>query len=341
MVLPERLYLDSNILMPLVIEGHPSSQGMARSLRKLRRSAASLSLIVADVFLNEVISHLNIALEEFKSLDLEKKESREQYVNYFGLTGTNAFIAAYFNRPKTELDFSFEKWLRHHAPFATESDLAQWLTKREFLLVRTNPTSGDESRELGGIEVALDSAYDRIESRLGIGRKKLEVLKNHEARVLKRLRDDLKLGIRGYFVTDDKKLRGAVQLMGLRELEENVISNLGLVQLVNLTVGNKCDPHLLNTAAWSMRMVDEKMFLRSYLVDRIQKNYDAAMLLSMPKLLDATVERAAKEAALEKVNIRPSRDMNKGRTTRFIRRIESEFYSEMAKEVKKIKEQLR
>jgi hypothetical protein len=97
----------------------------------------------------------------------------------------------------------------------------------------------------------------------------------------------------------------------------------------------------MNSIVWSMRIVDDKMFLRNYLISRIEKQYDAAMLLSMPKMLDAFVDRATKEAKQEGVEIKPTRDTNKGRTARFVRRIESEFYEEMAKEVKKIKDQLR
>lgn len=342
LVLPEKLYLDSNILMPLVIAGHPSSHGLRSSLRKLRRSSPSLLVLIPDVFLNEVISHLRLAREEFKELGLEKPAESEQYSAYFGPTGTNAFIAAYLNRPEEDMDRAFEEWLDKVAPYRVESELAKWLRDSEFLIVDTSPISSTDHNELAEVEVSLDTGYDHVESRTPPGaRRKPDILKDHEARVLKKLRDDIRSGQRSYLVTDDKKLRVAVQMGKNWEIQENVISHLSLIQLIDLTVGNRVDANVLNSIVWSMRIVDDKMFLRNYLIARIEKQYDAAMLLSMPKMLDAFVERATKEAKQEGVEINPTRDSNKGRTTRFVRRIESEFYEEMAREIKKIKEQLR
>jgi hypothetical protein len=328
--------------MPLVIVGHPSSRGLNSSVRKLRQSSTSLSVLVPDVFLNEVISHLSLARQEFKELGLEKPAASEQYSDYFGPTGTNAFIAAYLNRPEGYLNLPFEEWLNSAAPYRTESELEKWLRDRDFLVVNTAPASPVEHNELGEMEASLDAGYDQVEFRAAPGaRRKPEILKDHEARVLRKLRDELRSGQRSYLVTDDKKLRAAVQMGRNWEIEENVISHLSLIQLIDLTVGNRVDANVLNSIVWSMRIVDDKMFLRNYLISRIEKQYDAAMLLSMPKMLDEFVDRATKEAKQEGVEIRPTRDISKGRTTRFVRRIESEFYEEMAKEVKKIKEQLR
>jgi len=342
LVLPEKLYLDSNILMPLVIAGHPSSNGLRSSVRKLRQSSASLSILIPDVFLNEVISHLGLAKQEFKELGLEKPAESELYSDYFGPTGTNAFIAAYLNRPADLLNLTFEEWLIKVAPYRTEFELAKWLRDREYLVVNTSPSSPVEHKDLGEVEASLDVGYDQVESRMAPGaRRKPDILKDHEARVLKKIRDDIRSGQRSYLVTGDKKLRAAVQMGGNWEIEENVISHLSLIQLIDLTVGHRADANVLNSIVWSMRIVDDKMFLRNYLISRIEKQYDAAMLLSIPRMLDAFVDKATKEAKQEGVEIKPTRDSNKGRTARFVRRIESEFYEEMAKEVKKIKQQLR
>jgi hypothetical protein len=342
LVLPEKLYLDSNILMPLVIEGHPNSHGLQGSLRKLRQSSKSLSILIPDVFLNEVISHRGLAIQEFRDLGLEKPAESEQYSDYFGPTGTNAFIAGYLNRSEKLLDITFGEWLEKVAPYRTEAELEKWLRHREFVVINTSPRSAAEHKALGEMELSLDKGYDQLESRSAPGiRRKPEILKDHEARVLTKLKDDIESSHRSYLVTDDKKLRAAVQMGQNWEIEENVISHLSLIQLIDLTVGNRVDANVLNSIVWSMRIVDDKMFLRHYLISRIEKHYDAAMLISMPKMLDSFVDKAAKEAKQEGVEIRPTRDTNAGRTTRFVRRIEREFYEEMAKEVKKIKEQLR
>jgi len=288
------------------------------------------------------VSHLSLAKLEFKELGLEKSAESQQYSDYFGPTGTNAFIAAYLNRPDDSLSLPFEEWLNKVAPYGTEFELAKWLRLRDLVVLNTAPGSPVEHQELGEVEASLDAGYDQVESRTAPGaRRKPDILKDHEARVLKKLRDDVRSGQRSYFVTDDKKLRAAVQMGRNWEIEENIVSHLSLIQLIDLTVGHPADPNVLNSIVWSMRTVDDKMYLRNYLISRIEKQYDAAMLLSMPRMLDAFVDRATKEAKQEGVEIKPNRDINKGRTTRFVKRIESEFYEEMAKEVRKIKEQLR
>ncbi len=126
----------------------------------------------------------------------------------------------------------------------------------------------------------------------------------------------------------------------LWELEDGAEAD-ELTERFTLSYGRAVARRMVDVASVRLWFVDDKLFLRNYLISRIEKQYDAAKLLSIPKMLDAFVDRATKEAQQEGVEIRPTRNMNKGRTTRFVRRIESEFYEEMAKEVKKIKEQLR
>lgn len=339
LTLPQNLYMDSNILMPLTIEGHPYHESLNVAIEKLRRSSGALRVYVADVFLNEVVSHRRLAEAEYRELNLADDMSRDQYMDYYGVMGINAFIAGYMNRPTKYSHKSFSEWLNHAAPYTNEKELSAWLDTRGLITIRTIPSEPSELRDLAEVEAKLTASYLVYEDTKKIIRRKADVLKAHEARQLKVLKDDLGAGVRSYFVTDDKKLKDVVQLCSIGSINEAVMSNLSLIQLIDLTVGIKCEPNVMNRIVWSVRMLDDKMFLRDYLVARIQKQYDAAMLMTMPRMLDAVVERVTREASLEKVTIRPSRDMDKGRTSRFINRIEREFYSEMAKEIRKVKEQ--
>jgi hypothetical protein len=337
LILPQSLYLDSNILMPLVVEGHPNSHGIDQAIRKLGRSSGKLTVSVADVFLNEVISHRKRAVHEYNDLSLDKGENVAQYVDYFGLLGINAYLAAYFNRKEELLSNNFQRWLALAAPYTTETELAAWLRGKGILIVDTSFRERGEMTDLNRIDSALTSAYDADEEKRKYVVQKPDVLIRHEARMLKVLSDDQRRGARSYFVTNDKKLKSAVHASFPPEIEESIVSHLGLIQLIDLTVGNKCEPHILNRVVWSVAMIDDRMYLRNYLTSRIQKKYDAAMLLTMPKMLDAFVDRAAREAKLEKVDIVPNKDTDKGRTTRFIGRIEGEFFKAMAEEMKKVK----
>jgi hypothetical protein len=339
LVLPQNLYLDSNILLPLIIEGHPSYRELNASIRKLRRTSGTVNVYVADVFLNEVVSHRRLAQSEYKDLGLDQLTERDQYLDYYGLMGINAFIAGYINRPSNCTELSFEEWLDRIAPYTSERQLSTWLKSRDLLTVATTPGTSQEMRSLGEYEAALDKAYELYETRREFLKRKPDVLKDHEARQIRILDEDIRSGKRSFFVTDDKKLKEVVQLTGMPGVEDAVISNLALIQLIDLTVGIKCEPHVINRIVWSVRMLDDKMFLREYLVSRIQKKYDAAMLLTLPKMLDTVVEQAAKEAHQEKVQIRPTRNMDKAKTSRFINRIEKDFYAEMAREMAKTKEQ--
>jgi hypothetical protein len=114
--LPERLYLDSNVLLPTITAGHPLRPVYVDTLKRLSEAAASadapLEVVVSQQFLNEVVSHRGKALELVHGLGLENTEQLAKHILFYDATNTNVFVDAYapfIGREGNTL--SFEKFL--------------------------------------------------------------------------------------------------------------------------------------------------------------------------------------------------------------------------------------
>ena len=102
--MPQKLYLDANVVMPAITRGHPLRSSYSQALRQLTdasaRAGTRISVVVGEQFLNEVVSHRNLAIEMVERLNLEEPEDLSRYIALRGALYTNVFVAAFASRER-------------------------------------------------------------------------------------------------------------------------------------------------------------------------------------------------------------------------------------------------
>lgn len=203
----------------------------------------------------------------------------------------------------------------------------------------TTSQPGQEADEYLVLRKVLLEAYGMDEWDNPMQPPKKDILKEHEALQLALLQRELRQGKRSLMVTADNRLRRVTLSAKIGGLKDALISELGLVQLVDLLMGVDLDPVSLSRLIWSFSLFDEEAAVRNYLIDRAVQKYDEAIVLTMGEVLDDFVLRATKEARLERVSLL-GRGKQRAKTLRFMDRVEGEFFDNVAEAVKKHKQDL-
>jgi hypothetical protein len=339
-VLPERVYLDTNVLMPAIVNGHPYRQVYIDAIRSLRQAAEgaglSTEISVATSFLREIVSHREIAQREVVAMRLDDPEQLHEHIFLYGAEYANVFVGAYANWLGQErAQASFEDFLREVAPYDSVRELAAYLEKEGILTHELQFRSGDDADLYQQIEQTLRTAY-RSDHRWRY-KPKPTVLIDHEARQLTQLTLHLRTGSRALFVTADERLRklaGALETRdpAVRRLGQAIISNRGLVQLVDLLLGLDTDTDPLARFIWGGALDDEGTIVREYLIDTGLQHYSDAIAMTMSEVLSASfVDQAVEDAMASSIDLFPGASwQSKSRTARFLDRLEDDFYATMA-----------
>ncbi len=339
--LPNRLYLDASVLLPLIVPGHPKTDSYVATLKKLEESArwsgVELRLVVATPFLNEVISHRRLSRQIVKECGLENPRRLEEHVK-FGMGGENVFVAAYATRVKqTPEQSTFDEFLKSVAPYETEEALQEFLEQQAIQVVKLAPRDLDEGTVHNSLRMALHAAYDE-----GVDWKrsgKPNVLIDHEALQLWQLEADARRGVRSLFVTADERFRRIVAGARWSRAGGLVLSPLAVIQLVDLLVGVKPEGRSLARVMWAVRALPETEALREYLTDKgLEYYFGEAYAQGVPELVtlvDGLTREAAEAAEQEKISFRPVTAAERQKTLTFLDAFENRFYERMAKEIKR------
>jgi hypothetical protein len=344
--LPEVVYLDASVVLPAIVEGHPHRVPYLGAVGKLRGAAqqagVATSILMADVFLDEVLNHRRKAIELVKERQLEDEDVLRRRIMFFGADRVNVFVSGYSSWVKTAgFDSSFTTYLSLEAPYETAPQLREFLATKGIDVVNTKPRSEAEvKRQVDTVNLLL-AGYDREEIEIGAYSKKALILKKHEAAQLAIMRAALESGRRAVLVTADKLLRRAVAHSSLRDLHDSLLSPRNLIQLIDLLIGIDVDPVSLSRLLWTVKVADERTAIKDYLINRALPHYSAAMLLKMSDLLDGYVDRIVKEARLEHIDILGNRTEQRIATASFMDRVETEVFANLAEEVKKLEAKLR
>ena len=331
---PERIYFDSNILLPAITDGHPFRPVYQSVVEKMRIAVAETGktcepLVISD-FLNEMVSHRNLAIRMVKELGLEDPGHLEKHILYYGAENTNVFVGSYASwvgRLKNQVSFS--DFLDETAPYTNELSLATFIEKFGIRTVKVpldNPHFKETYLKFSG---SLTNAYRQFDQ-TGWGRGKAEVLIQHEALQLAQIELELKLGRNTYFVTADRALREILNSIRLGTAWNVVISHLGLVQLTDLLVGVDADPRSLARVLWGIMEVDEHAALRDYFIDLAIRKHDEVLVMTLPEIIEEFVPEAEKAAGLEGVKFFTKRVEDKAKAARFLDRFEEQFFEKMA-----------
>ena len=296
LTLPERIYLDTNILLPAIVPNHRFHDIYSATISKLSEAAAEalvhVEVVVSREFLEEVIGHKRIALEEIALMGPRVREEIELDVAYHGAENINVYLSGYINissDPKNA-SMTFHDFLRKYAPYNTIQELENWLRERNILVLdRHTLTNGDTSYSaiLHAMEVAFADAV--------ANRRRTAKLIAHDAVQLAALQNDYSRGRRSIFVTADKQVREFVATSHVAHLGNSIISHVGLVQLVDLLIGSNLEARALTALLWSSRLTTRGEKLRTYFVKRALDEYDDALAMEMPELIEEITEKVTRK----------------------------------------------
>jgi hypothetical protein len=337
-VLPERIYLDASVAMPAIVPGHPLRPVYSDALNAWReacvRSGAEPRLMLADVFMDEILVHRGKALEIVANLDLEDPEKLRRQMLFRGAEFTNVFVGSYASwvGRGASRRIPFREWLGEHAPYVDASGLDEQLARNGIETVRLDFDRGGEAG-LRAIRGALQAAYDEDER--STWDRKPDVLIADEARQLAKLKEELEGGRRSVFVSADRRLRRLAVGPVLGYAGAATVSHVGLVELVDLLVGVRTDGPSLARLIWGVHAHDQRLAVRNYLVDLALGRRDEAMVMSLPTILDAVVEAAGGEAEREGLMFWSRAPEEQARVAKYLDRVEDKFFEAMDEAVAK------
>lgn len=296
--IPEKIYLDANVVLPVVTKGHPFQLAYASALQGLHDAAlaarGSLEVIAGEEFLNEVVSHRRLAVKLVVDLGLEDAEELRDHVLFHGPSNTNVFVGAYASLLKDGAALStFSKFLEEVAPYETEAALSRFLGDRGIKTMGLRASSGVEEN-YWSLLGSMENGY-AAESRTGF-RAKDSILIQHEAAQLARLRADFNAGSRAIFVSADSAMTRILRNHSeTQDLGQVTISPLGLVALVDVLVGLSPDDSSLARLAWAPGFSEAETRLFDYFVAVGVRQYHEGIGLG----LEDAARRIASEAAAE------------------------------------------
>jgi len=338
-VLPEKIFLDSSVLMPAIVDGHPYSPAYRDAMVRLRRATQGagkdLSLWVAKDFLNEVISHRRLALKEINELGFFHPDELERHIRLYGAENANVFIAAYSSRVgRTKEKIRFDDFLKEIAPYTTEEELESFLTTKEGINTgRIEFSSPDEIGRAEEIRARLHDAYQN-DNKPGHDHKE-PILIDHEANQLSKLVFDLEKGIKTMFVTADRRFRRLASDVVPGKLGSAIISHRGLVQLIDLLLGVKTDPLSFSRLIWGGGYDDQTVTIHGYFTEIALRHYNEAYAMAMPDVLNRITERVSREVKRQQINFWTKAPSGKAQVARLMDRFENEFYINMVDAIRK------
>lgn len=330
-VLPQKVYLDANVLMPALTYGHPYHDVYRQTIDRLRQatthSAANVQVVAYYGFLNEIVSHKRLAIQEVEEWGESFREGIVKEALYYGTANMNVFVGAYANVAQIEKDLEFSDFLAKYAPYTTEKELAQWLRQRGIIV------QGDgqmRTSEYASVSHELQKAYSS-DLAAGKGVRLIE----HDAVQISTLYSDQQLSQRSILVTADKRLRDMIAKGKYKDLVEHMVSNVGLAQMIDLLVGNPGEARGLTSLLWTARSSTKTEEVRQYLVALALREYDEAMAMEMPAVVEHIAEDVVAEA--ERLGLRVDADhaSDRRRFLQFVGTFEDKFFEAIREQIER------
>lgn len=340
-IFPDIIYLDSNVLMRAIVQGHPLRPVYVDSLRRIREASQELSspvsVQVLPGFLEEVLRHRELAIREVMELGLEDFEELKSHVRYFGLSNLNIYIAAYSTRVgRLNEGLPFQEFLSEAAPYSSVEELRSYLKSLGILVL--NDSRKDIGEYYHPMYLALKDAYDKDTP--DWHEPKEDVLIRNEARQLAHISMDLATNIHSVFVTGDMRLRRLCVGPELGPAGTTIMSNQQFVQFVDLIVGLETDSASMARLLWGSPISEEGIALRDYFTDIALEYLHDARTQTIPELIDNLVAEVTEAAEAESIELFSEGSVEeKAIQARFLDRFEKGFYEDLASIRKQLDEQ--
>lgn len=334
-VLPQKIYLDANVLMPALTYGHPYHEVYKKTIDRLReavtQSVGSIQIVAYFGFLNEIVSHRRLAIQEaeYWGSDFGSQIIREAM--YYGTANMNVFVGAYANVAQTEKALEFSDFLKKYAPYTTESALVQWLNQHG---ITVQSDSQMRTSEYPAVSLALQKAYSN-DLAAGKGMRLIE----HDAVQISTLHTDQQLGRRSILVTADKRLREMIAKGEYKHLVDHMLSNVGLTQMIDLLIGNPGEARSLTSLLWTARSSTKTEEVRQYLVALALREYDEAIAMEIPTVVEQIAEDIVAEAERVGLNFDNDDAIERGKFLRFVGDFEDKFFEALREKIDRRKNQ--
>lgn len=332
--LPQRIYLDASVLLPALVEGHPYSKPYLQAITRLKETASAaafdLRLRVSHPYLNEIISHRRYAESYHRELGVDFTEGAKRDALYHGASNTNVFVGAYACWLEKHGPIDFLEFLSRVAPYSTETELKKYLFRQGFEVIA--PAKTVAYSKLYG---ALEREYSSL-----LAKGKTPLLIEHDALQLALLQEDIDAGRRAIFVSADRRLREIAGKVCSPEVANAMVSNVGLLQFIELMLGGLPEGSGITELLWSMRISDEATAVRSHYVNLALREYSDAMALALPNVVENCVQ--ATTAALSRGGRSLDAEEPGARADAFktLGGLEKDFFQKMDTEVSKLRDRL-
>ena len=328
--LPQKIYFDTNLLVPMFVEGHPHYQIYGTTLRRLQSAASDVGskaqLIVCSGYLNEMISQRNSALTFAKEAGDDFELLVRSDALYHGLTNINMYLSAYVNAVENGQPIGLERFLMRVAPYKTETELRRWILGQGFFI---NESSKNSTYQ------ALYQTLERSNA-TKISNGKLPILIEHDALQLALLEADYQNGKRVLFVTADRQLYEDVASSAFTYLAEFMVSQIGIIQLVDLLVGLKTEDRAMGDLLWSNKVSERAQRVRSYLTIEALGRYDAALLMDMHAVVEAQSEKIDKQLERDGADLDSHNQKSRVKALKSLGSLEANFFAGMSEAIEKL-----
>ena len=340
LTLPQRIYLDTNILMPAIVPNHRHHNIYFSTISRLLEAAAEalvhVEVVISREFLEEVIGHRRLARQEVALMEPNARREIEMEVMFRGTGNINVFLSGYINisPDSDDADIGFAEYLNRYAPYSTIRELEDWLEDKGILVVDRNSLlgAGDAyGRILYAMEVAFADA--------AVHRRRAGALIAHDAVQLAALDNDFRSGRRSIFVTADRQIREFVSGSAFSHIGNLMMSHVGLIQFVDLLIGTNMDAGALSGLLWSSRLSTRSEQVRNVLVHRALEQYDEALAMAMPRLVDEVAERITKEGEEAGLKWESDEPHERAKIRRHIESFEDEFFEGMREAIERRRRQ--
>lgn len=332
--LPHRIYFDASFLLPAIVEGHPLSDTYMQAIRRLKDAASAaaidLKLSVSSVYLNEIISHKNNASIYRREAGDTFNQIATRDALYSGAANTNVYVGAFASWINSNPTSNFDDYIEKFAPYRTEGDLRRWLIARGFEVVE-----GTKTGEYASIYSQLESKYADA-----LVKGKTPLLIEHDAIQLARLQADIGRNERILFVTADRQLRNFVAEIGYDSLADGMISNLGLIQFIELMLGGISNSTGLTELLWSPKLSEKSMAVRSYFTTIALQKYDDGFAMALPEVVEYYSDYAVAELQRQNKDLDTENPRKRAEAFSKLGMLEAGYYQKMNSAVDKLKEEL-
>ncbi|HDR8916100.1 TPA: hypothetical protein QDA83_004587 [Burkholderia multivorans] len=329
--LPQKLYFDTNLLLPTFIDGHPHHRTYVALLQRLKQASAragnKLQLLAYSGYLNEIISHKAAAIFYAKEAGDNFEALARSDALYHGPGNINVFVGAYVNSVENGHPRGFDAFLNRVAPYATETELRRWIEKQGFVVV-----ASVKNGFYGKLYPLLEQ---RNVTRLSNG--KQPILVEHDALQLSLLDADHQKGQRALFITADRQLYEDLAGSSFRYLTEFMVSHIGIVQFVDLLVGLKSDDRTLGELLWSNKISEKAQRIRSYLTVEALSKYGAAMAMDLHAVVEAQSEDIAKQLERQGADLESHDPAQRVKALKSLGTLEANFFSDISQRMSRKK----